>query len=150
MNIQRRVTNRILDMLQRYEVPWRFPYHLDPNSGLPMNVRSRKLYRGVNPILLGSASQRFGYTSKWWGTEEDWKLDGATVTDDSRGVTVAVYHSDGYGEEIVFNLDDVRGCDRLRPLCTEEYADKILALHFNASSFAWRSNSSSSPKSPAT
>jgi len=59
--------------------PWRRPWRLGPNAGLPANVVSRMPYRGINPILLEMASSRHNFTSKWWGTFNQWKQLGGKV-----------------------------------------------------------------------
>ena len=77
--IQAEITNRILHALKQGVVPWRKPWRNDPNSGAPANVVSRRLYSGVNPILLDLVSMVRGYTSKWWGTFGQWQSLGAQV-----------------------------------------------------------------------
>ena len=37
------------------------------------NVVSKRKYRGLNPILLDLASETHGFSSKWWGTFQQWK-----------------------------------------------------------------------------
>ena len=77
--IQAEITTRILDALKQGVVPWRKPWQNDPNSGAPANVVSRRLYSGVNPLLLDLVSMSRGYTSKWWGTYRQWSSLGAQV-----------------------------------------------------------------------
>lgn len=45
------ITNRIVEQLERGNVPWRKPWR---EAGPPMNLISRKPYRGINLMLLGS------------------------------------------------------------------------------------------------
>ena len=77
--IQAEITTRILDALKQGVVPWRKPWRNDPNSGSPANVVSKRLYSGINPILLDLVAMSRGYTSKWWGTYGQWQSLGAQV-----------------------------------------------------------------------
>ena len=95
--IQAEITARILDGLKNGVVPWRKPWKNDPNSGPPANVVSRRLYSGVNPILLDLAAMSRGYSSKWWGTFGQWKSLGAHVK--KRPDDVKAGH---WGTQIVF------------------------------------------------
>ena len=57
------VTARIIDQLEKGNVPWKQPW---TNAGLPQNLISRKSYRGINLLLLASLhySQNFFLTLK--------------------------------------------------------------------------------------
>ena len=77
--IQKEITHRILDGRMFGVVPWRKPWRNDPNSGSPTNVLSRRSYTGVNPILLDLVAMSRGYTSRWWGTYQQWASLGAHV-----------------------------------------------------------------------
>jgi antirestriction protein ArdC len=120
--------------------PWRRPWCLGANAGFPSNVVSKKPYRGVNPLILDLASMRHGFSSKWWGTFNQWKAMGGMVkrrpADVSEGqwgstgvfwspVSKTVTAEDGTQEEdkffvmktfTVFNVDQVEGdhLDHLR------------------------------------
>ena len=98
-----------------------------------MNVVSRKLYQGINPLLFELHSLRFNLRSKWWGTFHQWSDMGCTVKkrpDDVEPghwgasiVLVEAVHEDGRprnGEEeedqffmmryfTVFSADQVEG-----------------------------------------
>jgi antirestriction protein ArdC len=43
--------------------------------GIACNIRSKRPYTGVNPLIL----QTSPYQSKWWGTVQQWNALGATV-----------------------------------------------------------------------
>jgi antirestriction protein ArdC len=77
--IRERVTNEIIEALQKGIAPWRKPWTDVENSGFPTNVVSKKLYRGINPILLQFAAQRRNFTSKWWATYQQWASIGGQV-----------------------------------------------------------------------
>jgi antirestriction protein ArdC len=77
--LRQRVTDEIVAALEQGTLPWRKPWADLANSGFPTNVVSRKLYRGINPLLLQVAAQRRGFTSKWWGTFHQWASIGCSV-----------------------------------------------------------------------
>jgi len=78
-DIRERVTNEIVEALQHGTAPWRKPWNNLENSGYPTNAVSKKLYRGINPLLLQFAAQRRGFTSKWWATYQQWAGIGCQV-----------------------------------------------------------------------
>ncbi len=49
MDVYGIVTEKILSLLEQGVVPWRRPW---TSAGLPRNLVSKKLYRGVNFFLL--------------------------------------------------------------------------------------------------
>lgn len=79
VEIQRQITERILDGLKNGVVPWRKSWRADKNSGAPANVISKRPYSGVNPILLDLVAMSRGYSSRFWGTFEQWKGIGAQI-----------------------------------------------------------------------
>ena len=73
-DIRQAITNQIIAALESGSVPpWRRPWRLGKNAGAPANVVSKRSYRGLNPILLDLASEKHGFSSKWWGTFNQWK-----------------------------------------------------------------------------
>ena len=46
---------------------------------MPKNVVSGDLYTGVNPLLLGLASERHGFQSRHWGTFKQWQDLGGKI-----------------------------------------------------------------------
>ena len=70
--IQKQITDRILEGLTNGTIPWRKPWRPGKNSGSPANVISRRNYSGVNPILLDLVATR-----AFWGTYERWASLGA-------------------------------------------------------------------------
>ncbi len=77
--IREEITKRIIEALEQGVKPWRRPWSISPNSGRPINIVSRKLYTGINPLLLELHSLRFGFRSKWWGTFRQWSDLSCTV-----------------------------------------------------------------------
>jgi antirestriction protein ArdC len=77
--IRDRITARIIAALKAGTPPWRKPWSDRNNTGSPANVVSHRPYSGVNPLLLDLAAQERGWTSRWWGTWNQWKSLGLRV-----------------------------------------------------------------------
>jgi antirestriction protein ArdC len=77
--IQQQITSRILDGLKSGVIPWRKPWRADKNSGSPANAISGRQYNGINPILLDLVAMSRGYSSRFWGTYQQWASLGAQV-----------------------------------------------------------------------
>lgn len=74
------ITNQIVDALKNGGIPpWRRPWGMSPNSGMPTNAVSGRRYSGVNVLLLRMASMRHGFRSKHWGTFNQWTELGGKV-----------------------------------------------------------------------
>lgn len=85
------VTDRIVDQLEKGVVPWRQPWK---NAGTPMNLVSKKPYRGINPFLLAAAS----YDSPYWVTFNQAKDLGGRVKAGEHGWPV-IFWKRGAKEE---------------------------------------------------
>lgn len=77
--IRQEITSKIVNALKDGKVPWHRPWSDDPNSGAPINVVSKKRYRGINPFLLQLTALERGYHSKYWGTYNQWAELGGQV-----------------------------------------------------------------------
>ena len=133
-DIQATVTSTILEHLKRGGLPpWKKRWVSDNNAGSPRNFVSQKSYTGCNPILLQIGAERLGFSSRWWGTFQQWKSAGGNVMRRREDVaegkwgTRIVYVSplkkktkDHMGDEtedtflllksyVVFNIDQVDG-----------------------------------------
>jgi len=61
MNVYEIVTNRIMELLEQGEIPWKKPWR---SASGPRNLITRKPYHGINQFLLNCAP----YTSPYWLT----------------------------------------------------------------------------------
>ena len=97
-DIRQAITNQIIEALESGDVPpWRRPWRVGPNSGAAVNVFSKKPYRGINPILLDLASETHGFSSRWWGTFNQWRQMGGKVMPRPQGIEPG-----RWGTQIVF------------------------------------------------
>lgn len=90
MNTYEIVTEQIIALLEKGVVPWRRPWSAD---GLPRNLVSKKVYRGVNFFLL-SASK---YVSPYWLTLKQANQLSGTVRKGEHGQIVVFWKIDQDG-----------------------------------------------------
>lgn len=113
MKVYEIINKQILDKLEAGVVPWQKPWS---GGGRPMNVISKKAYKGVNVWVLSYSE----YSSPYWGTYQQWKSLGGCVAKGSKGLPVMFYKfldsKDSEGNErsipmmryyTVFNLEQV-------------------------------------------
>ena len=119
------VTDRILEALENGTVPWRKPWRGGTAAGSPVNLKSKKAYRGINVFVLHLQ----GFSSRYWATFKQAKDLGGKVRKGSKGTPVVFWKwidkkgKDDDGNEIVldrypilryytvFNLDQIDGID---------------------------------------
>lgn len=134
--IRQTVTNAIIDALRDVKLPpWRRPWRVDGDYGPHANFSSKRPYSGVNRLLLPMSALRNGFSSRWWGTFNQWKERGGSVKPRPKNVrpgqwgTTIVFcrpitkkKTDDAGEETtesfqmlktftVFNADQVEGVE---------------------------------------
>lgn len=68
-----------------FKMPW---HHSGSNITRPVNVASKKRYRGGNVLMLWATAQSLGYTSGLWGTYRQWQALGAHVRKGETGTPV--------------------------------------------------------------
>jgi antirestriction protein ArdC len=83
MNVYQVITDRILQALAEGVVPWRKPWR----TTAPMNLVSRKEYRGINVIML----QATRYESPWWLTFNQARALKGTVCKGERGTPIVFW-----------------------------------------------------------
>ncbi len=67
-DIYQEVTDQILELLDQGTVPWRNPIAKAGGGGWPLNLHSKKPYRGINVFLLSAIGWAKGYSSDYWLT----------------------------------------------------------------------------------
>jgi len=96
--LRQSITDTIVQALEAGGLPpWRCPWQASKNTGSPINVISKRSYSGVNPLLLQIAAHRHNFQSRYWGTFNQWKQLGGSVT--RRPNTVSPGH---WGTTIAF------------------------------------------------
>jgi antirestriction protein ArdC len=67
------VTTKLINLMETTkDRPWRRPWNLGPNVGVPTSAATGKAYRGGNAIWLDITSMVSGYGSKNWNTYQNW------------------------------------------------------------------------------
>jgi len=66
-DVYQKVTNNILQALEKGVIPWRQPFR-SSFSPIPVNYSTGKAYRGINVFLLNIACYQFGYPINTWLT----------------------------------------------------------------------------------
>ena len=125
-DLYKRITDQIIAQLEKGVAPWQRPW-ATIGGGLPMNVVSRKPYRGINTLLLWSAAEEHGYESSLWATYRQWDMLGGHVNRGEHGTKITYWNvtnqtvfNDSTGEDeekrrffcreyTVFNLDQCGG-----------------------------------------
>jgi antirestriction protein ArdC len=75
------VTEKIIELLEAGTIPWRKPW---TDAGPPMNLVSKRPYRGINLLLLNS----LGYSHNLFLTWKQLKTIGASVKKGEKGIIV--------------------------------------------------------------
>ena len=91
-DVYARVTDQIIAAIENGVGTWRMPWHTSGRYAFsPLNVSSRKAYRGVNTLCLWAAAQAKGYESGEWGTYKQWQERGAQVCEGEKATTVVFW-----------------------------------------------------------
>ena len=119
------ITSRIVEELEKGVVPWRKPWRTLP----PVNLISKKPYRGINVFLLALQ----GYGSQYWLTFNQAKQLGGNVRKGEHGTKIVFWKFDTYETETtdgeteehksaflryytIFNLEQTEGLKALLAL----------------------------------
>jgi antirestriction protein ArdC len=91
-DVYERVTNQIIAAIEAGAGEYRMPWHHDGSAiTTPVNLASRKAYRGINVIALWAAAQAAGYSVGIWATYRQWQALGAQVRKGERGHLVVFW-----------------------------------------------------------
>jgi antirestriction protein ArdC len=86
------VTAQIINAIEQGVSNWRMPWHTSGRFAFsPINVTSKKPYRGINTVCLWAAAQAKGYESGEWGTYKQWQEHGAQVRKGEKSTTVVFW-----------------------------------------------------------
>jgi antirestriction protein ArdC len=92
-DVYARVTDQIITAIETGNVGnWKMPWHTSGRYAFsPINVVSKKPYRGINTLCLWTASQAKGYESGEWGTYKQFQERGAQVRRGEKSTTVCFW-----------------------------------------------------------
>lgn len=85
--LRKQLTDQIIRAIEQNDVlPWRRPWAVSKNVGLPRNAVTKRLYSGINPLTLEVHRMWYGFASKWYGTYRQWEQIGGNVQRRPSGV----------------------------------------------------------------
>ena len=91
-DVYARVTAQIVNAIEQGVSTWRMPWHTTGRFAFsPINVASRKPYRGINTVCLWAAAQAKGYERGEWATYQQWQEHGAQVRKGEKATTVVFW-----------------------------------------------------------
>jgi antirestriction protein ArdC len=75
-DIHQHITDQIVNAIERGAGEFQLPWHRSAGSIMrPVNIASKKAYRGVNVVALWAYAEKFGYSSGVWGTYRHFRCD---------------------------------------------------------------------------
>jgi antirestriction protein ArdC len=103
-DIHEHITDKIVSAIERGAGEFRLPWHRTAGNIIrPVNIASKKAYRGVNIVVLWAYAEEFGYSSGTWGTYKQWAEAGAQVRQGEKAAFVVFY------KELAFAADPETG-----------------------------------------
>jgi antirestriction protein ArdC len=91
-DVYTRVTSQIINAIELGVSNWRMPWHTSGKFAFsPINVTSKKPYRGINTVCLWAAAQAKGYERGEWGTYQQWHERGAQVRKGEKATLVVFW-----------------------------------------------------------
>ena len=86
------VTSQIVTAIENGVGTWRMPWHTSGQFAFsPINVASKKPYRGINTVCLWAAAQAKGYERGEWATYQQWQDRGAQVRKGEKSTLVVFW-----------------------------------------------------------
>src|SRR5580700_10499988 len=91
-DVYARVTAQIINAIEQGVGTWRMPWHTSGRYAFsPINVASKKPYRGINTVCLWAAAQAKGYERGEWATYQQWLEKGAQVRKGEKATLVVFW-----------------------------------------------------------
>ena len=91
-DVYARVTSQIINAIEQGTGTWRMPWHTSGRFAFsPINVTSKKPYRGINTVCLWAAAEAKGYERGEWATYQQWLERGAQVRKGEKATTVVFW-----------------------------------------------------------
>lgn len=91
-DVYSRVTSQIVQAIENGVRTWRMPWHTNGRFAFsPINITTRKPYRGINTVCLWAAAQAKGYERGEWATYAQWLDRKAQVRKGEKATTVVFW-----------------------------------------------------------
>jgi len=103
-DIHQHITDKIVSAIEHGAGEFRLPWHRSAGSIMrPVNIASKKAYRGINVLALWATADEKGFSAGVWGTYRQWAEAGAQVRKGEKAAFVAFY------KELAFAADPETG-----------------------------------------
>jgi antirestriction protein ArdC len=113
-DVYTRVTSQIFNAIEQGVSNWRMPWHTSGKFAFsPINVASKKPYRGINTLCLWAAAQAKGYERGEWATYQQWQERKAQVRKGEKGTTVVFWKFANSSDEQEDGEEHVASSSRL-------------------------------------
>jgi antirestriction protein ArdC len=121
-DVYRTVTDAIINAIEQGAGSWKMPWHtLGRFAFSPINVTSKKPYRGINTLCLWAAAESKGYESGEWGTYKQWQEHGGQVRKGEKATTVVFWKFANSADD-ADNADDSSPTSGSRLVFTRGYS----------------------------
>jgi antirestriction protein ArdC len=91
-DVYARVTAQIINAIEQGVGTWHMPWHTSGRYAFsPINVASKKPYRGINTVCLWAAAQAKGYERGEWATYQQWQDKGGQVRKGEKATLVVFW-----------------------------------------------------------
>ncbi len=91
-DVYQQVTDAIVNAIENGVGNWKMPWHTSGRfSFSPINIASKKPYRGINTLCLWSVAKAKGYESGEWATYKQWQERGAQVCKGEKAAMVVFW-----------------------------------------------------------
>jgi antirestriction protein ArdC len=88
-DVYSRITSQIVTAIENGVGTWKMPWHTSGRDAFsPINVSTRKPYRGINTLCLWAAGEAKKYDRGEWGTYQQFQEHGAQVRKGEKATTV--------------------------------------------------------------
>ena len=123
-DIHQHITDKIVSAIERGAGEFRLPWHRAAGNIMrPVNISSKKAYRGVNVVSLWAYSEERGYSSGAWGTYRQWAEAGAQVRTGEKAAYVVFYKELEIAADTSESETETRLFARATPVFAAEQVD---------------------------
>jgi antirestriction protein ArdC len=127
-DIHQHITDQIITAIERGAGEFRLPWHRSAGNIMrPVNVASKKPYRGVNILTLWAIADEKGYSSGLFGTYKQWAESGAQVGKGEKAAYIVFYKITVASEESDSDECETRLFARATPVFAAEQVDGYAA-----------------------
>src|SRR5450631_3669862 len=103
-DVYARVTDQIVTAIENGVGTWRMPWHTSGRFAFsPINIASKKPYRGINTVCLWAAAEAKGYERGEWATYQQWQERGAQVRKGEKSTLIVFWK---FGNDSSESQDD--------------------------------------------